>query len=98
MLKIRKMVKLTIRKYASGCCCGAWKEKISEPLRSLGNGALKCAYSNIPRFSGFVALDVPIWPGLTDRFVLPSRRRDRSSSSSGANGNSEENEHISERC
>lgn len=35
----------------------------------------------MPKFSGFVAFDVPIWPGLTERFVFPKRRRERRSSS-----------------
>lgn len=49
----------TIKKYVPGgdwFCCVA---KISEPFRSSGKGALRCAYSKGPKFSTFVALEVP---------------------------------------
>lgn len=63
-------------------CCWVWFcAKISEPLRSLGSGALKCAYSKTPRFSGLVAFVIPTCAAFTDRFVFPRRRRERSSSS-----------------
>lgn len=35
----------------------------------------------MPRFSGFVAFDIPTWPDLTDRLVCPSLRFFTSSAS-----------------
>lgn len=72
---------------------------ISEPDKSLGSGARRCAYSKGPRFSGLVALDVPIWPGLTVRCVFPSRRNASNSwtvveSQKGVSGLLDQREHV----
>lgn len=69
-----------MRKYVSGCA-GLCDGKISDPRRSLGNGARRWAYSKGPKFSGLVALEVPTCAGLTARWVFPRRRSARSSSS-----------------
>lgn len=69
-----------IKKYVSGVAWFACVAKISEPFRSPGSGARRWAYSKSPRFSGLVAFDVPICPGLTASLVFPSRLRDSRSS------------------